>query len=202
MPKYLHADRIRDAVENLRNSRATTGGTVNFLIFKRAMVLSAKREIALSLQDVALQQAITELTLWCDTGKENGLDEPFLDVFGSSTDSSRMGFRKQSYRSNGAADTVKSEHWSNVFEVKGKNPKTARLKNDYINFLSGAVLVKDERRLMPSLLDAAIWYWRKDDIEGIVGNENDAVATEGLLAEGFIKRLGLTPDEISCLFGK
>jgi len=118
MALYVSAERLRAAVDRLRQSRAS-GGMVNFLILKRAVAIANGESVALSTKDKRLQQAITELTWWPADSMSND-ERPFIDVFGSIKDKTH-GMKKHKYRSTGPSDTLRNGAWSPVVAI-GEGP--------------------------------------------------------------------------------
>ena len=198
MPRYLSAARIRMAVERLRQSRAS-GGMVNFLILKRALALSHTGEVALSLRDECFQQAITELTWW-PADAESTEQRPFVDVFGS-MNAKNYGMKKQKYRSNGPADTLKNGAWNPVVAVsEGDRSKVATLQDDYRIGLTDLTILKDGHRPMPRIRDAAAWYFRGRDIEQLISELEEDEPIEAKLVDQFCNDLQLSDEDVEILF--
>src|SRR5690242_7120117 len=155
MASFLTANRLKAAVDRLRQSRAS-GGMVNFLILKRAIKLAGHNPMNLSTKDKSFQQAITDIAWWpTDTNSDE--PRPFIDVFGSVKAKSH-GLKKSKYRSNGPADTLKNGAWSSVVEIAGgEKSKIANLGSNYLKGLKDLAILKDETRPMPLLRDAAVW---------------------------------------------
>ncbi|MFM8573154.1 MAG: hypothetical protein ACKOAU_16280 [Pirellula sp.] len=200
MARFISADRLRAAIDRLRQSRAS-GGMVNFLILKRAVKLAANKPVNLSTKDAKFQQAITDIAYW--PGDENS-DEvrPFIDVFGSIKAKSN-GLKKSKYRSNGPADTLKNGTWRPVVNIaEGDKSKMANLQDDYRKGLKDLVILKDEARPMPTLQDAAVWYFRGKDVSSITGQSSDNSEIESKLADAFCKELDLHAEDLAILFKK
>lgn len=198
MAKFVNAERLKLAIDRLRQSRASAG-MVNFLILKRSVTLSKGVAIALSTKDTNFQQAITDLTWWPED-KESEEERPFLDVFGSIKNNDK-GLKKQKYRSNGPADTLKNGNWNPVVLVgTGAKSKTAKLQTNYLDGLQELTLLKDTSRPMPRLEDAAVWYYRGQDITGVIGRSDDDEEIEQKLSAAFCKEVGLTADDLAILF--
>jgi hypothetical protein len=198
MPKFINAERLKAAVDRLRQSRAS-GGMVNFLILKRAVKLAGSKPINLSMNDRDFQQAITDIAWW---PMEHDTDEPrpFIDVFGSVKAKSN-GLKKKKYRSNGPADTLKNGTWRPVVSIDdGPKSKVASLQKDYDAGLQDLVILKDKSRSMPRLEDAAVWYFRGRDISPIIGKSNYDADIEKKLADSFCTELGLKSDDLAILF--
>src|SRR5687768_4254325 len=111
MPLYLTAERLKLAVDRLRESRAASG-MINFLILKRAVALKPNDGyIRFSTKDKLLQKAIDELALWPDSDDE--ADRPFMNVFGS-MNAKNNGTMTKKYRSNGPSDTLRNQIWASI----------------------------------------------------------------------------------------
>ena len=197
MARYVSGERIKLAVDRLRQSRAS-GGMLNFLILKRALSLSANKAVGLSTKDDNFQQAITELALWPSEGAEPEV-RPFVDVFGSQKVKNWM--KKQKYRSNGPADTLKNGTWSSVVKVdEGDRSKTASLQRGYRSGLGVLTILKDKQRPMPRLKDAAIWYYRCADITDIIGDATEPDEIGARLSSAFCDEIGLFEEDVAILF--
>lgn len=200
MPRYISAERIKAAVDRLRQSRAS-GGMVNFLILKRAVKLSDTGKVNLSLKDKLFQQAITEIAWW-PADQESDEQRPFIDVFGS-LNVKNYGLKKAKYRSNGPADTLKNGAWNEVVAItEGDKSKIAGLQENYRDGLAEMVILKAGNRPMPLLADAAVWYYRNRDVSDIVGESDDDAEIETKLSEAFCEELGLETEDTEILFGK
>jgi hypothetical protein len=197
MAKFIHAERLRVAVERLRASRAS-GGMINFLILKRALVLDPDG-VKFSSVDQKFQQAIDELTLRSSTETHA---RPFVNVLGS-LKATNLGTIGPKYRSNGPGDTLRNSAWTRkVVDIgDGETSAIAKLKQgDYVSDLQRLTLVKDRRRPMPLIQDAAVWYYRNSAISKIIGRHTDPQKIEEGLVNRFRKDLRLTDDELAILF--
>jgi len=202
MPSYISGQRLRIAVERLRESRAS-GGMINFLILKRTIALDPEKTVKLSKNDPHFQQAIDELAWWPEDAVAENTVRPFVDVFGSlNAPNDGMHFHK--WRSNGPADTVRNGAWNGIVEirtVRGQRSKVAVLRDKYLEDLQAQVLLRDVQRVMPRIEDAAIWYFRRRAVEPIIGKTRNAAMIESLLAQSFAKDLQLTDEDRAILFG-
>ena len=198
MPIYLTADRLKLAVDRLRESRAGSG-MINFLILKRALALGPPDGyVRFSTKDKYLQKAIDELTLWTPKDVEN--DRPFVNIFGT-INSKTKGTMSKKYRSNGPGDTLRNLPWQTVIETKqGEESLAAKLTDAYRTDLARQTLVQDKKRPMPRLSDAAVWYHRGQDIAGLITKSQKADDIEKILAENFCKQLKLDEADVAILF--
>jgi hypothetical protein len=168
MALYLTGDRLQLAVARLRESRAASG-LINFFILKRALAFDPPDGfVRFSTKDRFLQQAIDELTWWPAT-KDDAAARPFANVFGS-INAKNKGTMVARYRSNGPGDTLRNRAWEKVVETKqAEDSLAAKLTPTYLAGLQKQTLMQDKKRLMPRLDDAAVWYFRRQDIEPLIG---------------------------------
>ena len=90
--------------------------------------------------------------------------------------------------------------WRGVVDLVGERPRSGRLSSAYVTGL-GDLLLKAGSRL-PSLVDAAIWFHRADDLDVRFGTVRDSASLETKLRDSFVKELGLTDAEIAVLFDR
>lgn len=198
MPTYLTAERLKLAVDRLRESRASTG-LINFFILKRALALKpADGYVGFSTKDKLLQQAIDELTLRPKIEADD--DRPFVNIFGT-VNAKTKGTMGKKYRSNGPGDTLRNSAWNKVVETKqGSESLGAKLTADYRSDLARLTLVQDQKREMPKLSDAAVWYHRDQDISAIIGAAKTTAEIEKALITNFCKQLNLDAADVKILF--
>lgn len=192
MPKYLTAARLQVAVTRLGSARVNTR-FVDFLVTKRALKIANSDQVILSVNDVTLQRAITELmsVYPYDYHANKTIDAPLINVFGTSAHDDE-GFRTNKYRSNGTAVTV--PHWREVVEIIGKRPRSIRLRPAYLQHLR-ELLIKGAGEL-PRLDDTAVWLFRHSSVDSLGGTITELVTT------AVSERLGLTLAELTVLFGQ
>jgi hypothetical protein len=199
MAQYITGERVRLAVDRLRQSRAATG-MINFLILKRALALNPPDGfVRLSTKDTHLQQAIDELSWWPAT-KDDKADRPFANVFGTLS-AKNNGTMSKKYRSNGPSDTFRKRTWEKVVETKQADESlAAKLTENYREELSRLTLVRDKDRPLPRLNDAAVWFFRGKDIEKLIGTERSPAAIEKILVMEFCKQANLDKEDCKLLF--
>jgi len=197
MPTFLHAQRIAEATQRLIDSRATIG-FVNFLIFKRALVLSNTGDVVFSLRDRPFMQAISELASTDPNASGTVQCKPFVVVFGSSGDKDK--YRGEKFPTNGPADTLSGPGWKRVILTKGQDPRHARLRAPYLSHLPEVVLKSGA--ILPDIADAAIWFHRASDLSSIVEPAKLMRANLDALVAAFKSALKLTNDEESILFSR
>lgn len=216
MPKYLSGPRLRRAVVALGSSGAHKR-FAEFLIIKRALVRTGqsirdaradqpaavenrrKREgyVILSTQNADLTGAIDDLMAW-NLGpaaiEDNG-EFPFLNVFGTAGHDDK-GYRLAKYVSNGLAVTVASPPWRKITELEGERPREIRLKDGYVDALTEFLIKRGGSK--PRTEDAAVWYFRGQDVSRVVTEDYEA-SMLGLIS-AFRHALGLTDAETAALF--
>lgn len=195
MARYLTAQRIKAAIDALEDTRAK-GSMLEFLIIKRALKLKGSAGVALSLGEAAYTQAAIELA-----GVHEKLDQKaqkqFFNVFAS--DTSTEGFRTGKYLSNGPGTTVTTGPWQTVVEFTGTKPRLVSWKSGYDANLAKPLL-KAANEDKPKLVEIAVWAFRRQNLDAILGSETDPVKRAELLLAKFESDLALTSAEIAALF--
>ena len=188
---HLSTERLQLAVERLGKSCATQR-LVDFLIMKRAMVLAAAPEITLSKNDPHLVCAISDL-MEIRLGAAEDTEEqfPYINVFGTAAHESK-GYRSRKYPSNGTAVTV--PNWDSVVQTSQQKPRLAAFKPGYLTHLRPLMLKAHGN--MPSLLDAAVWFYRNKRVSEFCSLPT--IATD--LTVRFTRDIGLIPEELEALF--
>lgn len=213
MPSYLSQQTLKEAIERLSNSSATSS-LADFLIFKRALRIAAEESRATGRQEptsvvtgikaATFVQAIEELTMRVPRGGTEGkeMDNPYYLPFGAKRDKT-LGYRTWKYPSNGSSDTA--SRWQSrpappLTLVPGTSPKefkfqprTAKELQEFFIVKSGTENFSGEK---PRLLDSAIWWFRFADLAERFGYE----PTEEQLKQAFLDDFGLSDTEITALF--
>jgi hypothetical protein len=144
-------------------------------------------------------QALDELAGCGGPGGQGAPPErAYLNIF-AITDQ-RQGFRSARYSSNGTNSTIGANHWRQVISTTTDKPRRASFQSGYENHLEALLLSRSSREPLPSLDDVAIWFHRRDAIDGLVGATADAQGRLQKIRADFVSQLGLTPAEISRLF--
>lgn len=190
MAVYVSAGRLRAAVERLAASRAHQR-LVDFLILKRAMRRGESETVRLSTRDEVFTTSIDDLMKCSPPDREDWPGQPLINVFGTGRHGDK-GYRSQKYYSNGTAVTV--PRWPMV-EIVAEGPRVVRLSASYGEGLADFLLV-GSGGAKPGLGDAALWYFRFEDLEGRFGSN----PTDQQLVEGFVQGMGLTDAELAALF--
>lgn len=203
MGTFLNADTIRIAVRRLGDSLAQTG-MHDFLVLKRASVLSKSPKVVLSERNQPFMQAIEELTS-CNEPLGAALDAswnlpPFINVFGTAKHS-KGPFRSAKFTSNGPADTVsKSRPWQALVEVHDERPRSVTFRRDYLQHAKSVLLkAQSPSDELPRLSDAAIWFFRASDISALAASK-DRKSILGGMVRTFVDALHLTKEEVALLF--
>ena len=190
MAVFVSAERLRGAVERLASSRATQR-LVDFLILKRAMRRGDADSVRLSMKDDVFTGSIDDLMRCAPPDRQDWQGQPLINVFGTGRHGDK-GYRSQKYYSNGTAVTV--PRWS-MMEIVSEGPRVVQLNPSYQDGLEDFLLVGSGGP-KPQLADAAIWYFRFQDLQDRFGS----TPTDEQLVEGFVQDLGLTEEEVSVLF--
>ncbi|MBX4876965.1 DNA methyltransferase [Rhizobium bangladeshense] len=197
MAVYLSAPRIRSAITRLGESRAKRTPLFDFLIVKRTLAIKSEQNVAIAESEKAFIQALDEI------GGTNLQDTNhyYFNPF-ALREAGKTGYRPIRYRSNGTNSTISGAPWTGVFEFTEEKPRRVSLKKDHEKALPELALVANERKPLPNLTDAAVWYWRGQDVQKIVGEAlNDAERFEKLVTR-FQTEIGLTKAEIDAVFDR
>lgn len=203
MGTFLNADTIKIAVRRLGDSLAQTG-IHDFLVLKRASVLSKSPKVILSERNKHFMQAIEELTS-CNEPLGAVLDStwhlpPYINVFGTAKHS-KGPFRSAKFTSNGPADTVsKSRPWQALVEVHDERPRSVTFLGDYLTHAKSVLLkAQSPSNELPRLTDAAIWFFRATDISTLAASKDRKGLLSSLVHE-FGSALHLTKEEMALFF--
>ncbi len=193
MPLYLSADVLSGAVERLASSRARPG-LCDFLILKNAMAPS-KPTVTLSLKDEVYMESVDRLALASPPGSDTATPEPYFNPFGGAREN-KHGWRTEKYPSNGPPDTVNGPSWQPITEIVSQGPRVVRLRQGYEEHLNA--IVSQTLGEAPSIVDAAVWFFRFDDIQASVGESPE----EESIVQAFVTAVGLTLTERQIVFGE
>lgn len=192
---YLSATQIKGAISGLGESRAKRTTLFDFLIVKRTLALKGAESASIAESEPAFIEALEEIGA-------SGLQIPehyYLNPF-AIQEAGKSGFRPKRYRSNGTNSTIAGAPWQGVIALTSTKPRKASLRAGYEAELAKLILASDEKKPLPRLTDVAVWYWRGQDIEGVVaGCDTDEQRLEKLRSE-FVSRVQLLPTEIPALF--
>lgn len=195
MATFISAERLRRAIEQLGTSRAKRTPLFDFLIVKRTLAIKSDTSVAIAESEPSFVSALEEI------GGTN-LGEPehyYFNPF-ALLEAGKAGYRPTRYRSNGTNSTISGTPWQGVIALTLEKPRRASLKAGYEGELAKLALTSDKRKPLPNLTEAALWYWRGQDLDVIVGGAaTDKERLDRLSAE-FIQKVGLTADEIKAVF--
>jgi len=214
MPLFLSNQALKESVERLSTAAAVTSFS-DYLIFKRALIntqntptlknMSKQDFVVTGTKSQPFIQAIKEFTLRIpgDEFQTNPkIQNPYYMPFGSGRDKT-LGYRTRKFPSNGSSDTV--SRWQSrpsrpIELVPDTSPKAYKIVSLTANELSEFFLLKGEKKILvgkkPSIIDAAVWWFRFTDLESVFTAEPSGEQ----LAEQFIGDIGINDVELSALF--
>lgn len=200
MATYLSASRIGHAVAALSGSRAKAA-LFDFLVVKRTLVIKGEASVAITETEPTFINALDEFGACGEyNGRQVKPDEAFyLNPF-VTREKGRQGYRQKRYRSNGTNSTIGGTHWRTVITLSNDDPRKASLAADYLEHLEPLLLKGGKAENKPNLNEVAVWYFRGQDIEPLVGNATSVQARLEALTQQFRGRVGLTDDEVARLF--
>lgn len=195
MPKFLTSDEIRHAVEQLGRSSAKPR-MCEFLIGVRTLRLADSAEVQVAESIPEFAQAVEELARWAPDASvgEPVPDFPYFNPFGR-----QAAYKFQRYPSNGPSNTMHG--WAtqsdSPFAINADTrPKSIGRRDVTVAQLRRFLLNRNAVAERPRLIDAAIWYFRRTDLE----DSNASGPDRTTLEERFVADLGLTDDEVTALF--
>jgi energy-coupling factor transporter ATP-binding protein EcfA2 len=196
MAKFLRSNIIHAAANRLAASK-TRSGFVDFLVLKRALKRIGGDTVPFSAKDEHFTGAIHELAgvgALEGVGKVPGCDlPPFFKVFGTSQQVS------EKMVTNGSADTLSGPAWQPVVRLEGQRPRRGGLQRGHEAHLERLLLKNNGEK--PSLVDAAIWFFRNTNLESKrIALDGSGKALGEALERGFTADLGLNNEEIRLLF--
>lgn len=202
MTLYLSAERLKRALTKLAKSRVKQGRLLDYLIVKRTLTSKAEASVAITTSEPAFILALDEMAGVRDTEGEF-IDEakPYLNVF--AIEDSRSGYRSPKFKSNGTNTTIGKTEWQrHVIQFDDSSPRKTSLKDGYESHLADLLLTGNEKEPKPNLCETALWYFRGQDIEPVIGSAPDLKGRLELLANEFVARTGLTDAEIDAIFDR
>ena len=194
MPVYLSAKRVAAALSRAGNTRAK-GSLFDFLVVKRTLTLKGASAVAIAEREPAYLAALKQLAL-CGSEKA---PNPYINIFAISDN--KGGYRSAKFPSNGPNSTIDGNPWRKVVTLDTtKNPREASLLPGYENEIEQLALKASGAGAKPNIDDVAIWYFRREDIDGLVAVAPTPEQKLQALRARFISDLGLTGAEIGHLF--
>jgi hypothetical protein len=200
MSLYISADRLKRALNKLACSRVKQGRLFDFLIVKRTLEIKGANTVAITTSEPAYVSALEEIGSIRDaTGEYVNEKFPYLNFF--ATEEARSGYRSPKYKSNGTNTTIAGDQWQrHVIQFDDEKPRKMSFAPGYEGHLAELLLTNNPKDELPNLTETAIWYFRGQDLDAVVGKETDAKKRLQLLTNEFAKRTGLTPAEITAVF--
>lgn len=179
-------------------TKANAATLLDFLIVKRTLAIKGKQQVAITQGEAAYIQATRELAgAWNKPNIEVGAEREIFNVFASHD--VKQGFRSGKYISNGTGTTIGGNPWKAIIEFSSDTPRLVSFKNGYEAELAG-LLLKDAHQGKPSLVEIAIWHYRRADIESILGSLDTPSQWAKNLQDQFISDCGLNSADIAALF--
>lgn len=198
MGRYLPASLIKDAQLRLSSSRATPG-LIDYLVFKRAAVLEGGPDVQVpgGTRSYSYQKALSD---WKATGLEGESAKYFNPIEPAST--STAGFKSSKHSSNGPDNTwagwQSSMDPTPVLHVRGtSNPKQFKFQEVTASDLRKYFLSGKKDSSLPRLVDLAVWWFRKRDLEEL---DIDETANPSELVNVLLTESGITSTETEALF--
>lgn len=210
MSLFLSPQVLKDSVKRLSTAAIVTSFS-DYLIFKRALIntkradakkkTSNKDFIVTGTQSEPFVQAVEEFTLRIPIEKfrtDLKIENPYYMPFGSERDKT-LGYRTRKFPSNGSSDTV--SRWQSrssrpIELVPNTSPKAYSIVSLTATELGEFFLLKNINGNKPSVIDAAVWWYRFTDLEEVFKGE----PTSAELSNLFILDVGINDVELSALF--
>lgn len=195
MAIFLSAKRIARAISQLGQSRAKRTPLFDFMIVKRTLAIKGAVSAAIAESEPAFIQALEEVGA-TSLGKD---DHYYFNPF-ASRESDKSGYRPRRYRSNGTNSTISGTPWRDIIVLSSDSPRQASLAPDYDTHLAALALTANKAKPMPNLTEAAVWYWRGQDLDGLLAGVSNVADRLTRLTDEFVKRIGFTTAETAVMF--
>jgi hypothetical protein len=200
MATYLSAHRIVEAIARLSGSRAKAA-LFDFLVVKRTLAIKGARAVPITETEPTFIMALDEFGACGEyKGQPVKADDAFyLNPF-VTREKGRQGYRQKRYRSNGTNSTIGGTHWRTVIALSNDDPRKASLAPEYVEHLQPLLFKNGKEEDKPNLTEVAVWYFRGQDIEAVIGKAATAEQKLQALTQELRTRVGLTNEEIARLF--
>lgn len=200
MATYLSAHRIAEAIARLSGSRAKAA-LFDFLVVKRTFVIKSAGAVPITETEPTFIKALDEFGACGEyKGRPVKPDDAFyLNPF-VTREKGRQGYRQKRYRSNGTNSTIGGTHWRTVIMLSNDDPRKASLAPEYLEHLQPLLFKGGKEENKPNLTEVAVWYFRGQDIEPVIGEAATAEQKFQALTQELRTRVGLTNEEIARLF--
>ncbi|WP_426492410.1 McrB family protein [Hymenobacter sp. 102] len=198
MSKYISLDRIVASIQRSKSTGAETRLS-EFLIFKRALKLSGGDTVPLGLRETPLRIATNDY-MSCDLATPSGSSQDsgcLVNYFAFR----RGDFLRQTpkFYSNGAPNTLAGNAFKPLLHTWGERPVKAKLADQYEDQLASTLIQRSGNSILPRIDDVAIWFYRNQDVESLVGRLPSYQAIQSLV-DVYRDESGLTNTEIDALF--
>lgn len=198
MPKYFVASRVKAAVDALSDTKAKAA-LLDFLIVKRTLAIKGEQQVAITQGESAYLQATRELAgAWNKPAIEISAEREIFNVFASHD--AKQGYRHGRYVSNGTGTTIGGNPWKAVIEFSSDTPRLVSFKKGYESELAALLLKAASNQEMPNLLETAVWYFRRTDLDSIVGILTEPNKIAKSIQDKFVAECGLNSSEVTYLF--
>lgn len=193
MSKYVSSRDLAHAVRRLEGT-SPRGRMMVFLIGLRTLTLADENTVAVAESVPAFVRALKELTYW-PLEDDAEAPNPYFNPFDKGSR-----YKGPRFPSNGPGNTMHG--WAtqdnSPFEIHGDVSPKAISRNDATSaqlqrFLLVGQPPYPER---PRLIDIAVWYFRKTDVEMPDGSSPSRTQLEDL----FVSQVGLTDADVASLF--
>lgn len=198
MSLFLKPAALAAAVANIKNSNCKSR-MLEFLILKRATVIQGSDGVPFAESNISYKTAIDELAAVRTYNCQEALkDFTYVNVF--DLEDKSKGYKPIKFPSNGPNSTIGSAAWNKVISLDTSvKPRVASLALGYEKHL--ADFLQQKKGGKPSLTAFALWFFRHDDVESILGTYTiDPKGNSKKLVDSVIEKLALTSDEIKSLF--
>lgn len=198
MQKYLVASRVKVAVDALSDTKAKAA-LLDFLIVKRTLAIKGTQQVAITQGENAYLQATKELAgAWNRPAIEVSAEREIFNVFASHD--AKQGYRNGRYISNGTGTTIGGNPWKAVIEFSSDSPRQVSFKNGYESELASLLLKAAGNQKKPSLLESAVWYFRRTNLDSIVGAISEPDELAKCIRDAFVAECDLNSLEVVALF--
>ena len=188
-------------MRRLSGSRAKAA-LFDFLIVKRTFVIKGAGAVAITETEPTFIKALDEFGA-CGEYKGQPVkpdDAFYVNPFVVTREKGRQGYRKKRYRSNGTNSTFGGIEWRTVIALSNDDPRKASLAPEYLEHLEPLLLKSGKEENKPNLTEVAVWYFRGQDIEPVIGKAATAEQKLQALTQELRRRVGVTNEEIAHLF--
>lgn len=197
MATFLTAARIEAAITALAETRAKRT-LLDFLVVKRTLTIKGE-QAAISTGEPAFVQAAEELArVWSGGRVNQKADSEFFNIF-SSRDRTG-GYRQGKWISNGTNTTIGGNSWQSILSLSTGKPRRVTMQSEYHTHLSSVLLNSTPKLPLPSLSETAVWYFRRKNIDSIIGSVEDPAKRMELLEKQLVMDLGLQSADVGALF--